>query len=320
MNRRDIQELRIHVGYPAITIIMPCDKKRIKEKFAEIVNNLDCEVQLVTSLLAQFDVVYDQLMCPSEKATVALFVNKYLARIYFLPFELKEVATTGHTFKLDLIIGALNRLQRYWVIDCTGGQAKLLEGTEDFLTDVEQAYIGIDSPDNPVKYSSHLKDYERHCLEQDVLPICLLGDSKARSLYMVQSPYRERIFAEVDNPVAIWPVMQGYFKQEQNALLKKLQDGVEGTSYVVRIQDILSAARQGEVGELLVEQSYHFDACEEEVTRKVLTGNATCPVGYQKISLVDQIVEAVRSKGGKVIIVPDGSLLEFRRLVALLRF
>lgn len=320
MNRRDIQELRIHVGYPAITLIMPCDKKRIKEKFIELVNDVTSEEPLITSLLGQFDVLYDQLVCPADNATIALFVNKYLARIYFLPFAMKEMAASGHTFKLDMLIAGLNRQHRYWVVDCSGGQVRLLEGTKDFLVDVDQAFIGIDAPDNPVKYVLQLRDYARDCLEQDVLPICLLGEPVERKKFILQSPHRDRVVAEVDNPLAIWPAMQSYFEQEQRVLFATLHNGVKGTNYVDRIQDILSAARQGQVSDLLVEQSYHFDACEEKVTRHVLTKKAVCPVGYQKVSLVDQIIESVRSKGGRVIIVPDGLLLEFRRLAALLRF
>lgn len=318
MNRCDIQILRIHVGYPAITIIMPCDKEKIKAKFRDVVDKLSSDDAIIASMEAHFEVMLTTLVCPLAQQSIALFINKYGARCYHLPFHMQELAVCDQTFKLDNIVARLNRLPRYWVLDCTAGMMKLYEGVEDFLIEVDKSHVVIDESGTLFVRKNHgsgLGDY----FEQDRLPICLIGSADDIYTFTMDSPFRERVVAKVADVQKVWPAMQKYFEKRLRDTLKKLNTMDAGVEYVTELRAILKEARLGLVATLLFEDDYHLDACEENVTRQVTVGDEICPFGYQKISLIDQIIEAVCAKGGTLIVVPAGALQEYGRMVAIVR-
>lgn len=318
MNRRDIQILRIHVGGPAITLVMPCDKQKIQEKFKSLMNGATADDAIVASIFGHFDVLFDHLYCPPEKTTIALFVNKYAAYLYRLPFEMPEIAACDQTFKLDHIVAHMNRLSRYWVFDCSAEKMNLFEGAGNFLLEVDKAHTQIDESgvlfDRKGSINS-LGDY----FEQDHVPICLVGEPQETYSLMMDAPFREQVVAQATIMNDVVPLMHKYFNKRLYESIEQLKQMKPGLQYTTSLQEIVAAARQGQVKTLLFEKGYQLDACEEQVTRQILTEERSCPIGYQKISLIDQIIESVCSKGGELLVAPDGVLIDYGRMVAILR-
>lgn len=310
MNRRDIQELRVHVGYPAITIIMPCNKDNIKLKFIELVESIDSKEPLLERIKDQFDMMFAALTCPLEKFKIGLFVSKHSARLYVVPFDVPDIALCDKVFALDHISAQLNRLQRYWVVDCDAKELALFEGIAKDLLAVETSHIQCDISDDNFKRLCGLNEY----LEQDNLPICLVGTPESLKTCLAQSPFRDRVVVRVTEMNDVWSSMQRYFKEKANLHIAHLES--ESKVVVSDIDEIIAAARQGHVRTLLVEEGYDLRGCEEGVSRHILH-KEECPVGYEAISLVDSIIEFVRSKGGTVVIVPDASLKQYDRMAAL---
>lgn len=317
MNRRDIQILRIHVGGPAITLVMPCDKEKIQKKFNELIHQATADDAIIASIFGHFEVLYDHLVCPLEKTMVALFVNKYAAYLYRLPFEMPEIAVCAKTFKLDPIVAQLNRLQRYWVFDCSAEKMKLLEGIGDFLMEIDKAHAQIDESGILFDRKGHITSLGDY-FEQDHIPICLVGEPQEMYSVSMDAPFREQIVAQAATLYDIPSLMNKYFKKRIYELLENIKQMKPELQFITDLPEIIEAARQGQIKTLLFEKSYQLDACEEQVTRQILTEQA-CPLGYQKISLIDQIIESVCSKGGELLVAPDGSLSEYHKMVAILR-
>lgn len=318
MNRCDIQILRIHVGYPAVTLVMPCNRELIKAKFMDIINHRSGDDALIASMVVHFDSMLDALTCAAHESSVALFVNHYGARCYHLPFQMPELVACDQTFKLDQIIARLNRLQRYWVLECAEGALRLYEGVEATLIEVHASHVVVDTAGSLFVRragASGLGDY----FEQDRLPICLVGPADAAHECVMDSPFRERVVRTVQEMSDVWPAMEEYFAQRRADMQGVVGSMSAGVDYVTDLAMIVKEARIGAVARVFFEVDYHLDACEEEVTRQVITDAVQCPVGYQRISLIDQILESVCAKGGVLIPVPSGSLNNYGRLVAMVR-
>ena len=318
MNRRDIQILRIYTGGPAITIIMPYDKEKIKKTFESLMSLADADDAILASMQGHFETLYEHLIPYKEARTVAIFVNKYAAYLFWLPFDMPEIAVCDTTFKLDDLVAKMNRERRYWIFDCTAEKMALLEGTNDFIMEVDKSCTQIDESgalfDRKGSINS-LGDY----LEQDPLPICLVGLPEDTLAITLDAPFRDHIVAHTpfleDAPV----VMRMYFENLVNRVLEDIKGPKPAVEYVNALRDIITAARQGQVKIVMFEKGYHLHACQEQVTQEVLLDLQECPLGYQKVSLIDQIIESVCSKGGQLFVVPGGTIEEYGRIVAILR-
>lgn len=317
MNRRDIQILRIHVGAPAITLVMPCDKQKIQKKIKEMMQEIQSDAAIMASMAGHFEALFDHMYCPPE-TTIALFVNKYAAYLYRLPFAMPEIAACDITFKLDSIAAHMNRLRRYWVFDCSSEKMNLYEGSDDFLVEIDKTHTRVDESGlifNPTGGINSLGDY----FEQDHIPICLVGEPQETYSLVMDAPFREQVVAQATGMYDVGPLMSKYFNKRLYESIEQLKQMKPDLQYATSLQEIITAARQGQVKTILFEKGYHIDACEERVTRQVITEERSCPYGYQKISLIDQIIESVCSKGGELLVAPDDSLVDYGRMVAFLR-
>lgn len=318
MNRKDIQELRIHTGYPAITIIMPCEKKSVQEALAKVLTQLaDDPVSVLvkeksSELLAHFS-------CPLPGAKVALFIDKHRARSFVVPQTVADTVACDTSFKLDGIVAVMNHTFRYWVIDCTQEVPVLLEGMGELVNELSGTCTIF--TDQECALNHNKKRCFDTCfntyLEQDSLPIVIVGDAQQTLRLRLLAPYTELIAARVPSLTDVWPVIQRWHAAEVEKMLKKITTGFADQDYFTDINDILVYARQGSVAQLVIEEGYARPGCEHPVTRAVLF-NKSCPHDYATISAIEQIIEAVRSKGGSILIVPDGSLLSYGRMIAFL--
>ncbi len=331
MNRKDLQELRVHYGYPAITIIMPCDKKRLQETAEKLLATIK-ESPLPADALERISDMFEKIegmegmegmdctLNEGKAFKVALFIDKHRARSFLVPSAVADVAICNSFFKLDGITTVLNHTFRYWVIDCkkesnphTSQTARLLEGMGDNLIPLQE---------NCVLFDAEKCEREGGCpatcftsfMEQDPLPVVLVGCATQQELTTLFAPYKTWIAAHVESHEEILPAIDRWHAAEIEKTLKKITHP-GATDFQTNFHEIVLSARQGFVSLLIVEQGYMRAGCEHPVTRDLIL-DSQCPTGYVFVSAIDELVEEVRSKGGSVLLVPDGSLKAYGRMVA----
>ncbi|HBY05802.1 MAG: hypothetical protein UV38_C0001G0003 [candidate division TM6 bacterium GW2011_GWE2_42_60] len=320
MNRKDLQELRIHCGYPAITLVMPCNKEKIRATLQTILDDVR-EANLPKTILEKSVALLDQLGCPLDEKTtkIALFIDAHRARLFTVPACVADIATHDTSFRLDAITSALNYQLRYWVIDCSNNAPHLIEGVEEQLTQLHNTCAIFDTKNCPTALTKNKNECLNTCfasyMEQDPLPIILVGSKKETAYNSSFILYEPRIVARVESLEDVWPTIQRWHAAEIEKLLHKIRHQEPPHDFISRFDEIVTAARQGLVIMLAVEKGYMRAGCEHPVTRAVVL-NASCPTGFVSISAVDQLLEAVRAKGGDVLLVPDGSLKEHHRMIA----
>lgn len=313
MNRKDLQELRIHYGYPAITIIMHCDIEQLAQTLIHTID--EAKISQNTELTrAQCHTIISTLQCPpGSNYKIALFVDKHQARAFIVPAEVPNIVDCTTMFKLDAVANALNRQRCYWVIDYTAEQPTLLEGMNDVIAPIYSAQL-CELPMTNVTQNCFEQMANRY-FEQDHLPICIIGPESKATEYKHLKTYTHNIVAHVRTNEEIWPAIQRWYAAEIERLLKKIAHGSDGHEYISGIDAVLLESRQGSIYTLFVEESYMRAGCEHLVTRAIRMG-AACEEGYIAISVIDQLIETVHAKGGRIIMAPDGCLKAHERMVA----
>lgn len=317
MNRKDIQELRVHCGYPAITIIMPCDKGQIELMLQKLLDDVrEVEPEVLKTIKDQSKRLIDAFACPMGAFKIALFIDRHRGRSFAVPLDVPDVAVCDTSFRLDAILSLLNRTFCFWVIDTTGRTPRLLEGMGGTLNELDALCITFDKAVCPYTQQESCFDAcVNHFLEQDRLPLCIVGKAEKIERLAILAPYAEQIVMRVTSLEEVVPAMERWHAAETERVLNRITTGKHGEDFISEFQKILVAARQGFVQLFVVEQGYMRAGCEHPVTRAVLL-NTQCPTGYVSISAIDQLIEAVKSKGGRVLVVADGMLTTYGKMVA----
>jgi len=127
MNRLDVQLLQSIRGYPAVSILLPTHRRspdnlqdpiRVKNLVQQATERLLAEFSKrdVEPLLARLEALVARIDYRYTLDGLALFVNRDLAREFYLPFAVKERVIIGETFATRDLVLALNRSPRYWVL------------------------------------------------------------------------------------------------------------------------------------------------------------------------------------------------------------
>lgn len=310
MNRKDIQGLRVHSGFPAFTLVIPCEKGRVKEALKDLLKQAE-DSRWADIVAERCHELLDKLVCPTKPFKSAFFIDKHRAKAYVVPPEVPDCAICDTTFHLDPIIAVLNRINRYWIIDCTGPVPRLFEGVEGALIEPQSACIFVGDQEEYDLFDRCTGLY----LEQDRLPICLVGPPQATQRFEFLAPYAHSIFAHVADYDDVWPAMQRWYASSAEKILNDIAHGRPDVDFLVNVNSIVDAARQGQISTLVLEEELARQGCEHPVTRSVVT-ESHCPPGFLSIDLIQEIIENVRSKGGNVFLLPAGSIAQHGRMVA----
>lgn len=312
MNRKDLQELRIHSGFPALTLITTCEKGTVRTALEKLLKEAE-DSHWTKTVADRCEELVGRLTCPTKPFKSAFFIDKHGGKAFVVPPEVPNDAVCDTTFHLDALTATLNRLMRYWVIDCTGKAPRLLEGVEGLFIDPHSSCVFVENEDDEAfdLFDRCIGGY----LEQDRLPICIVGGAKEAQRFELLAPYTSSITAHVPHLDDVWPAMQRWHAASVEKTLSNVAAGRPDVDFLINAHAIIDAARQGQIAVLALEEEFARQGCEHPVTRSVLI-NESCPPGYLTIELIDEIIENTRAKGGMVFLLPAGSITQYGRLVA----
>ena len=240
---------------------------------------------------------------------------------------MEEIAYVGDGFILDGVRRCLNRTQRYWVISYNRKQPRIYEGYGNAQIDIAEARIDETGNDFIAEFKERTKEkspadlwqslnaYLQHYYEHDRLPLFILTDDDEEQRDVQEfSAYRDYITAYLRQFEDLWPALQNVYAHDIERAFSYLhEDSEEHTS---DLKDIIKAARSGLVHTLLIEAGYDKAGCEDPVTRGI-TEASRCHGSSIPVSIIDELIEAVRSKGGTLLFVPEGTLSSYGGIVAI---
>lgn len=281
---------------------------------------------------------------------LALFVNQDLAQKFHLPFQVKERVVVDQTFATRDLVYALNRSPRYWVLALSEQATRLYEGWRDTLIEVTagdfpMAYKGpgVTQPmpgGRGINKSAYRDERHRHFFRRvdasfgetakaDLLPLVVVGVDRYLAFFNEVSSYTNLIAATLtgshDKTPAhelaglVWPLMQEHQARQREQIFEDMEAAVSAGKYASGIDTAWRTAHEGRGAILVVEEGFHFSA------RLDASGLHLTPaselVGPEVFDdAVDELIETVLGKNGRVVFVEDGALAAHNRVAMILRY
>jgi hypothetical protein len=342
--------------YPCVSIIFPTYRTapdyqknalRLKKLVREAGDKLETEfgkrdskalVDSVKNLASKVDISH-------TLDGIALFVNKDIAEMVDIPFNVKERVIIDKTFATrDLIMG-VNRGTNYYILDLSLYRARLLSCYRDHAEEINTNGFPMESEFtmlqlNPTDFSrekeKQIKEFfnkvDKAFLElyrDKPARLVISGVQKNLSLYREVVDIKDIVFEQIegnhentsvhDMGKKAWDLMRVKMKEERHLAISELQDAKSTKKFASGLPEIWRLAIEGRVQMLVVEQGFHIPAAlsQDNILRIDTSGFEEHDV---MPDAVDEVSEIVIGKGGKVVFVDDGSISEYKRIAAVLRY
>jgi hypothetical protein len=281
---------------------------------------------------------------------LALFVNRDFARAVQLPFTLRENVNVGETFLTRDLVFAMNRTPRYWTLVLSEKPTRLFEGTYDTLIEVQEEGFPI-IHEGPgweqslpggfgIEKTTLRDEYHRQFFRQidaalkpfladDPLPLVVVGvdrflaffnevtDHKNSILTTLQGSHDKTSPSELSK--LVWPLVKVALAEQRQKVFSELDKAIGEKKVASTISEVWLMASEGRGSLLLVEEGFHFPARVDETGRHLTPADdATAPDVID--DAVDDIIETVLSKQGRVVFVENGQLETHQRIALILRY
>ena len=281
---------------------------------------------------------------------LALFVREDFDHAYHLPFRLSERVVVDESFLTRDLVFALNRTPRYWTLALSEKPTRLWEGTRETLVEVTEEGFplthGGPGGESPlpggfgVRRSAHRDERHRQFFRQvdaalkpfmadDPLPLAVVGVDHFLAFFNEVTAHREAILTTLTGShdrtpghelgKLVWPLVKANLAEDRKRHLDELGVAVGERKAASGAGEVWRMAAEGRGRLLLVEQGFHYPA-RVDASRMHLTP-ADDPAAPDVIDdAVDEIIETVLSKQGRVVFVDDEALEAHQRIALILRY
>ncbi len=303
MNRNDIKLLQSIRGYPAVSILLPThrtspdnrqDPIRVKNLVKAAAERLLGEFAKrdVETILARLETLAGQIDYHYTLDGLAMFVNRDLARKFYLPFTLKERVVIDETFATRDLVFALNRGLRYWVLSLSEQPTRLYEGWRDTLVEITEGGFPMthEGPGGAeplpggfgVKKSAYRDERHRQFFRQvdaafgklaaeDPLPLVLVGVDRYLAFFNEVSKHKAAVIATLTGShdktaphelaKLVWPLAQAnLLSRRQEQAMQALNTARAANKFAAGVDEVWDLARDGRGAILLVEEDFHYPA------------------------------------------------------------
>lgn len=329
------------------------DPIRFKNLVTEATNRLLQEFSKrdIGPLLANLDKLAEEIDFNRTLDGLAVYVNDDFARAFIMPFDVQERVVIDPTFATRDLVYALNRTPRYWVLVLSEQPTRLFEGVKSTLVEVREGSRfplthggpggGSQLPGGVgVNSSAYRDEYHRKFFRSvdeafnevnsdDPLPLVVVGVDRMISFYQEVSAHKNSIIATVqgshDKTSAhelgqlVWPVAKEAIDKDRAKVMDELDGAIKSQRITSTIGEVWRKAHDGRGDLLLVEENFHFPAVVDETGRHITPADDSAAPGVID-DAVDEVIEMVLQKGGRVKFVDDGTLKEHQGITLLLRY
>jgi hypothetical protein len=328
------------------------DPIRVKNLVTEATDRLlgEFSKREIAPLLENLDQLCEAIDYEHALDGLALFVNQDFARKFYLPFPVKERVIVGDSFATRDLVFALNRSHRYWVLALSEQPTRLYEGALDTLMEVTAGGFPMthEGPGGAeplpggfgISRSAYRDERHRQFFRQvdaafgglakdDPLPLVVVGVDRYRAFFNEVSNNKSLILTTLtgshDNTSAhelgklVWPLVQEAMAKRRREVFQALDAAVSARKTASGMGEVWRMAQEGRGATLLVEEDFHYPA------RVDATGlhlePADDPTAPDVIDdAVDDLIETVLAKGGRVVFVDNGTLENHQRVAMILRY
>lgn len=316
-------------------------KQRLQDNFSE---------RELAPVLAQLDEAVESIDYPHTLEGLAIFANHEMQRVYYHAFAFQDRVVVDETFATRDLVFALNRIPRYRVLVLSEQSTSLFSGILDSLEEVRTKEFplthggpggGSKLPGGEgINTSAYRDDYHRQFFRKadaalkplmaaDPLPLVLVGIDRYFSFFNEVSEHRDAVIATLsgnhdktsdhDLGKLVYPIVQDALTEQRKMALERLENAVGAQLCTSGIEDAWRMAQEGRGDLLLVEEGFHYSARVDSSGMKLMPDDDLTAIDVMD-DAVDELIEAVMSKGGKVMFVDDQILSNHQRVALILRY
>lgn len=357
---QDVRLLQQVTGHPCLTITLPThrtapenqqDSLRLKNLVKEAANRLVSEFgkREVEALLKRLDNLTGTIDFRFMLDGLALFVTQDFARAFRLPFQIKEKVVIGETFFTRDLVYALNHSTRYWVLVLSEKPTRLYEGANHDLTEIEAGGFPMihEGPGGEaplpggfgVNKSAHRDERHRQFfrkvdealkpfLAADPLPLIVVGVDRFLAFFNEVSTHTKAVIGTVAGShdktsphelgKLVQPLVDQHRDEKRLEALEQLDRAVSERKFVSTIGEVWRMSQEGRGDLLLVEEDFHYPGRLDENGTLVPADDPSAPDAME--DAVDDVIETVLNKQGRVVFVENGKLEKHGRIAMILRF
>jgi hypothetical protein len=357
ITRSELEKLQSLTQIPALSILLPThrtspDNKQdpilVKNLLDEAKRRLSEEFSKrdIEPLFDRLDTLAGQIDYEHTLDGLALYIGPDIAKLYTLPFSVPARVVIDKTFATRDLVYGLHREQSYWVVLLSQASTRLLAGSGENLDEVLDGNFPLPmtgpGATAPIPFdadTAYLDDRLRRFFQQvdstleeylgeDSPPLIVGGVVRQISFFQEVSRYTSAIAGTItgnfDRTAShelipqVLPITHSVRQAQRAEALQALDSAVGAGKVVSTIGEVWRLAQEGRGQWLLVEKSYHIPAVLDEKGDLTLVEQ----VGGTEVidDAIDEIIEAVLGKGGKVTIVEDSSLAEYQQIALILRY
>lgn len=357
MDAAELAGLRAPRTFPAISLIMPTHRHRPENRQdpVRLRSLLDEAGRRLKELKQELPRgVADEVMGSLEKAAdqvdpqhVAEALVLFAAadgdqHAYVLPrVSVTERIVIGTTYATRDLVAAAQHTWRYWVLALSEQPTRLWAGDGEHLTEVDNALFPLSwggteqaergTPSDSARRGDFFRHVERAMAEMmkaDRRPIVLLGVQRDLAYFdeyasgsikeqvagTVEGNFDKASAAELLDRVA--PVLAAEQQRWQQDAIDALEPARSERRLASGLEAVWELAGHGRIARLVVEQGYLAPARESD--GRLLPADSED--GELLEDAVDDLIEATLNSSGEIVFVPDGSLAEYDRVAAVLRY
>jgi hypothetical protein len=331
------------------------DKIR-KKTLNQINQSFDKDIAL--KLETNFEQLISQIKPNYKVKGLGLYFSPESYRIVEFPFEVKEKFIIDDHFNLKDIYYLSSSTLNYLLLELNFGEIKLFEGYSNQLREIKDKVFPIKIVDDR-EYAKpsiarsygygmqtteddaerirlkHLMNYidiaddqlNFYLLQNEVLFIA--GEKKETALFTKHSSHSNKISSLIasnyihqplhEKVILLKEIIANYILQEENKLLKRLEDAIGKKLAVTGIQQVWNAAKEGKGLILMIEKDFEIKGFEVDEEQHLYLN-----VPDKNYNLVadaaEDCISTVLSKGGKVVVFDNNQLLNYNRVAMILRF
>lgn len=281
---------------------------------------------------------------------LAIFVNKDFAAKYLLPFSVKEQVVIDSTFLTRDILFTINRSPRYYVLALSEKPTRLFEGFHNKLTEIKNQDFpmvhegpGGSAPlpgELGVNKSAVRDEHHRiffrsvdkafmNVYNEEKLRLILIGVDRYLAFYKEIMANKGILIGEIKGNYdkanehelskLVWPLAYDNLLKQRKEFLNRLENAVSAQKATSGIDEVWRFAVDGRLDTVLVEEDYHYPAILSEDGRKLIKAEDKKAPRVMD-DAVDNLLEIVIDKGGKVYFMEDGSLEKYQSIAGILRY
>lgn len=211
----------------------------------------------------------------------------------------------------------------------------LSSGDTDENARQNQSRFGVDRSalrDNQLRRYVRAVDVALAPYLQDEIPLIVVGVGRRLSAFRRHSHHRRHLVATVSGTCGhgtpgrvtaeladlVWPSVLAEVQLREQEALDEFDRAIGSRRSATGIEPVGALAFEGRGALLVVEKSYEYPARVEAETHRLIHAD---DVEHPDVvdDMVDEIIEAVLAKRGRVAIVPDGALADRGRIAMALR-